>query len=144
MALYKYLTHFTRLGKSPRFAEQSIFVTGFGSKLFEEAWKNIDFVHDRVSAMGDGVVIPYERLLFKEHWPMIQMSNRYFTPQKAVMHESLNAFPPTIDPMGHLANTASSTDSVHIKENEVRYYEMKETMEGDKKYVTFSYAYITD
>ena len=75
-----------RLGKSPRFAEQSIFVTGFGSKLFEDAWKNIDFVHDRVSAMGDGVVIPYECLLFKEHWPMIQMSNRYFTPQKAVIH----------------------------------------------------------
>ena len=46
--------------------------------------------------------------------------------------------------MGHLANTTSSTDSVHIKENEVHYYEMKENMEGNQKYVIFSYADITD
>ena len=124
-----------RLGKSPRFAEQSVFVTGFGSKSFEDAWANIDFIHDCVSKMGDGVIVPCNRLLFKEHWPMIQVSNRYFTPQKAVKHESLHTFPAGIDPMGHLAYAAVTTGSVHLKDNKVRYYEMKEVLEDNKTYV---------
>jgi len=119
------------MGKSPRYAEQSIYVTGFGSSSFEKAWDNLAFIHEMICSMGEGQVLPYENLLYKERWPMIVASNRFFTPQKKVMHEVLHAFPGDVDPLGHLAEAAAQNAMVHVKENEVKYYELLRREEGE-------------
>ena len=93
------------------------------------------FIHEMISSMGEGNILPYENSLYKERWPMIMASNRFFTPQKAAMHEVLHTFPGDIDPMGHLAEAAAQNGMVHVKENEVVCCELRECKDGEYRYV---------
>lgn len=120
-------------GTQARHLRQSLSIQGCGTPSFAEVIDDIGHVH----ALFD-CVIEKDKLQacsivgqYGEE-PIIQMSNRYFTPLREDPAGPQLTFGPDIDPHGHLTR-AGGSQLVYGEDNQVHYFQQTKTMDGDAK-----------
>ena len=117
---------FLRLGRSAIFSMQRAHLSAFGEDVFAKAHAALNFAHAQFCAsLGAEKMQPFSLKDWKG-FPMISLSNRYFTKQESLPHEALTTFKDGVDPKKIIYEYGMSSDVtvVNVDENRVRYYEL--------------------
>jgi hypothetical protein len=106
----------------PQYWSQQVFLTGFGSSLFDEYINKIREVEQLFArALPEGGLEPWTPHSSEGH-PSIRLWNRYFTHEQYGGSEPPLVFSLDVDPLGILKN-ASNQGFVHLEDNRVQYME---------------------
>ncbi|KAF8958454.1 hypothetical protein BDZ97DRAFT_2047168 [Flammula alnicola] len=119
-----------------RFLRQSITVTGLKSPTFAKVVENVAEVHALFSrTVGQNQLQECSMIAEDGDDPVLEMSNRYFTPKKDAPQMPSIPLTADIDPHGYLAR-AGGQSHIHGEDNVVYYYERQKAQDtGDHKFV---------
>ncbi|KAF7968166.1 hypothetical protein HWV62_31706 [Athelia sp. TMB] len=119
-----------------RFMKQSIRLTGFGCKQFQQA---VNSAANLVAFMGqnmdDGSIEQWAPVRFQA-WPALEFSNRYFVHQNTEGDMVPVAYSENMDPDGVLAEMAGE-DWVHTADNQVSFYKRDAVSDEKPRFVPF-------
>ena len=118
-----------------QFLQQGISLTAFGEENMERMLEKIAEIHGLFQrSFGDRLQDCSVISSFKSY-PVLDMSNRYFTAREDAHMDEVCDLGQDIDPQGHLARLAGSA-FVHTEDNKVHYYKRrKRGTNGDYMWV---------
>ena len=126
-------SHFIRVPPRVLNARQTLIICGLGTEAFDNAVKGVLAVHQvleqRVSPQA---LQPFSPTSYQD-WHTLQFNNRYFTHPSDTCGEEVIQMSADIDPFGIMQKRVQR--ELHVKDNEVGYFERQSVMEQDKQYV---------
>lgn len=111
-------------GRGPRYARQSLTLTGLGGKDFEGVINAVAEVQDLFKRSVGDRMQDCTILTTYDGNPAVEMSNRFFTPRGEANPTDICQLGESVDPRGYLAK-AAGTQWVHTNDNRVLYFERK-------------------
>lgn len=109
-----------------RYLQQVISLTGFNSVPFSQLIENIHFAQMKFARQfKDGLLEDWKSSVLYEQYLSIDSANRYFTPAADVPPTADHlTFGLDVDPESVLNNVLKDRQLVHLKDNEVLYFEL--------------------
>ena len=123
------LTHPSSLGKNPRFARQTVVLSGLGLPEFQRCFDAILEIGAVIEDHLPSGNLRRQTPRLERGYPVLQLGNRYFADPADT--GSADAVPmEVVDPLKILRNAVP--DGVHTTDNEVLYFERQTILQDGK------------